>query len=399
MELKRFLVPCRKLQIPFQRRYISSGLVSHFASRDPIQNTDKIRMQFNRSNQSNQSTDIQQTQDQKPIKLTRREKIERINLQSHTKLYYIDDKFKIFNENVTKVVDLGCVPGNWSQFAKNRLCEVHGLEEEDFKKKCSLLGVDILFGTPSRGTSYIQGNLYSKLTHYNIIHHFKELAVRQRLPNVYSNKDQEADNNSYLAKEQDQSFYSQLDELTLDMENLSLEDQRLKFMSNLTPEDYQPDLVLSDLSAPFLQDQGFFNNTNTRPYIRTGTNEGLKKIIVEPMKTSIDLADSCLLLCCSLLKREGNLILRLSVVDLNDPELKLLQNRLEKVFQSVIRWTKNNFDCTHHSKEETPVPEINELFFICHNKFEHIADIYDVFIPDSMKNNALGDKLSQGSSD
>lgn len=317
----------------------------------------------------------------KPVKVTRQEQIDRTNLASHGKLYYIDQKFDIFNDKVTKVVDLGFVPGNWSQFSKSRLCQVHQLLEEDFSKKCHILAVDLLFGTPALGTSSIQGNIYSKFTHQRIIHHFKEIAIRKQLLNSQEQVLMNEEENSYFVREQDQTFFDQLDDITTNLDNLNLQNQKTQLLAALQPHHYQPDLILSDLSAPFLQDQGFFNNTNTRPYIRTGSNEGLKEVIIDPLKTSIDLADAALLLSCSALKKGGAIVLRLSKVDHIDPELKLLYQRLARVFHNVDTWSNVDYPKVIQDPHLAQSSRFDEKIFVCTDKIEDIADKREVFKP------------------
>lgn len=317
--------------------------------------------------------------DNKPPKTTRKEQIDRTNMASHGKLYYIDQKFNIFNENVKKVVDLGFIPGNWCQFSKTRLCQVHQLMEEEFDKKCHLLGVDLLFRAPPLGTSAIQGNIYSKSTHERIVHHFKEIAIRKQLQQQETPINEE--DHTYFVREQDQTFFDQLDDISAGLENLNLLSQKSKLIATLEPKHYQPDLILSDLSAPFLQDQGFFNNTNTRPYIRTGSVEGLKEVVIDPLKASIDLAEASLLLSCSVLKKGGTMVLRLSKVDHIDPELRLLRLRLTRVFHSVESW--NNSDHTKVLEAPQPLhnPRFDEMIFVCTDKIEDIADKRAVFKP------------------
>lgn len=319
----------------------------------------------------------------KPPKATRKEQIDRINIASHGKLYYIDQKFNIFNKNVRKVVDLGFLPGNWCQFSKTRLCQVHQLMEEEFENKCHLLGVDLLFGAPPLGASAIQGNIYSKSTHERIIHHFKEISIRKQLQQhtlMYDTPNNEEDH-TYFVREQDQTFFDQLDDLSSGLGNLSLLDQKSKLIASLEPKHYQPDLILSDLSAPFLQDQGFFNNTNTRPYIRTGSVDGLKEVVIDPQKASIDLADAALLLSCSVLKKGGAMVVRLSKVDHMDSELSLLRLRLARAFHSVESWSSSGHTEVLEYPQPMHKPKFDEKIFVCNDKIEDLADVRAVFKP------------------
>ncbi|ODV70440.1 hypothetical protein HYPBUDRAFT_155335 [Hyphopichia burtonii NRRL Y-1933] len=308
-----------------------------------------------------------------PIKLTRQEKINRTNLSSHAKLYYTDREFGIFHKGVRTVLDLGYMPGNWSSYAKDKLLQVHETTEEEFSKECHIAGFDILFGTPPLKVSTIQGNIYSQSTHSNIHHHFKEVALRRlqdaSKPRLQLQDDHET---SYIDKEIDQAYMDQLDEAPSTLAKTRLANRaphELKILASLKPQDYQPDLILSDLCAPFYQNGGFFNNTSTRPYIRTGNNPGLNNVLQDPLKSLLDLADASLLLACSLLKKGGDLVLRIAKVDLNDPELRFLELKLKKVFNVVVKW--------HYDDYRPNTIGNQELFFICRNKKHQFTIIYN----------------------
>lgn len=296
-------------------------------------------------------------------KETRESKSTQINDFSRNKLHHVDNAFGIFDASVNKVLDLGNVPGNWLEFAKNRLSAIHNTREGKFLEKCHILGFDILFDPPISETSAMQGNIFSQKAQNGIVNHFKELAFRRK--QIFRNEDDQLQQ-SYLAREQQEMLLEQhFDELTAKMDSLALD---LRF------GDYQPQVILSDLAQPFMQMRGFYNNTNSRPYLRTGTNEQLKKILTEPEKLSIDLAEATLLLACRLLKKGGKLVIRLVRVDFNDPELLQLQKRLERVFDKVHAWNR-------HAFYELPRIRTDELFFVCLDKKKTTANKHEVFGP------------------
>ena len=41
--------------------------------------------------------------------------------RSAFKLQEIDDKYRIFDKNVKSVMDIGCAPGSWLQYAEEKL--------------------------------------------------------------------------------------------------------------------------------------------------------------------------------------------------------------------------------------------------------------------------------------
>lgn len=265
-------------------------------------------------------------------------------MKSQGKLYHINQEFNIFNDNVTKILDLGYSPGNWLEFSKLKMCEAHGVEENDINKKCHFLGFDILVGYPPAGTSTIQGNIFSKSSHYQIIDHFKQLAIKQQL-----NSDEDV---SYFTKEQ------------TDVDDIEHLEQRLQKMHLSENFDYKPELILSDLSAPFLQEKGTYHNTQTKPHMRFANNPVLNLPILKGEKSSIDMADATLILALDVLKKHGNLVIRLATIDSEDPELDILNDRLNKVFNTV---------------EERQFNDKNEIFFICLNKKRDTDDKSKIF--------------------
>lgn len=294
---------------------------------------------------------------------SRQQKINDVNMTSQSKLYHIDNKFHIFNDQVTRVLDLGYVPGNWLEFAKFRLCSVYGLEEIDINDKCDLLGFDLLFDTPPLGTSSIQGNIFSKTSHKSIIQFFKDSALRRKEENIKKLSKVDELNKSYFVKEQ-----TEIEMIESHMTNLKLDDEL----------DYKPQLILSDLAMPFNQERGYFNNTNTRPYLRFSSNEVLSRPMTEKVKSAIDLADATLVLTCDLLKDGGNLVLRLPAVDKDDDEFSVLLNRCRKLFSTVSSWpqpletflkqnpiVQQNDPTAYRARSSA---KYRELFLICQDK-------------------------------
>ncbi|PVH20133.1 hypothetical protein CXQ85_001913 [Candidozyma haemuli] len=298
-------------------------------------------------------------------RLTRQEKIDGSNHLSRSKLHQLDTKFNLFNENVTKMVDLGYSPGNWLIYAREALSRIHEIEPEKIYQKCTLVGLDIIIGNHPAGTFTTQGNILSKLAHRNVIsllkeHAYKRLVVQNGLLDDLL-PEQDA---------KDPTFESEMARISDIFDDLSLKDKTLE--SILSLQDYQADLITSDLSSAFLQDKGFFNNTTTRPFIRSSTNSELRRNVTDPLKASIDTAEAALLLCCEALAKGGNFVIRLARIDLADPEIDLLEERLKRVFKHVQRWkpegsTKSNFSV------------ISELYFVCKDKQDHLADKYNVF--------------------
>lgn len=300
-------------------------------------------------------------------KPSRQERIDRVNMRNRSKLQDLDNEFGIFNSGVTKVLDLGFVPGNWSEFARYRLCQVHGIDEDKFHEKCHILGFDILFSTPPLGVSCMQGNIFSKSAHDLIVMHFKDIALRKTVQSKDSDKNEVDEfQQSYYFKEQTESLIEQqVIDLSQGFGLLALTNKEKEI-------GYKPDLILSDLSAPFMQEKGFFNNTNTKPYLRTAANPILSRTITDEEKAAIDSADAALILACDVLRKGGTLILRLSKVDPDDAEISLLQSRLDKVFNHVYKWNRASF-----FDEQSYKPQ--DVFYVCMDKTEDECDKKRVF--------------------
>ncbi|CAN3502263.1 rRNA methyltransferase 2, mitochondrial [Diutina catenulata] len=73
------------------------------------------------------------------------------------KLMEIDDKFRLFNKSVQKVVDLGFAPGAWTQVALARM-----------EKQAQIIGVDLINCVPPAGAHFLQGDILSKRTHEGV---------------------------------------------------------------------------------------------------------------------------------------------------------------------------------------------------------------------------------------
>lgn len=99
---------------------------------------------------------------------SKQSKAEGFRSRAAYKLIEIDDKFKIFNKKTCNIVDLGFAPGAWTQVA---LAKCKGRSP-----KPKILGVDLIDCSPPEGSSFIQGDIFSKKTHEQILAFFSEEA-------------------------------------------------------------------------------------------------------------------------------------------------------------------------------------------------------------------------------
>ncbi|RLV96537.1 rRNA methyltransferase 2 mitochondrial [Spathaspora sp. JA1] len=275
------------------------------------------------------------------------------NQYAYLTLQAIDQEHGILNESTTKVVDIGCVPGNWMKYTIQRLCELHGVEREKLYKKCYILGVDLMFQPPPLGVSTIQGNIFSKFTHKTVINQLKAYAQHVKQEKESENQEEdEIEPKSYITKEQEeQELEHEIAELDNKMNGLSLD----------ANNDYRVDVVLSDLARPFTQLSGHYNHSMKIPYFRSNKNKSLSQMTINPGGAGIDLAEAALLLTCSTLKPGGTFVVRLETVKKNDPELGILGKRLEMVFNEVQLVITGKQRGLSNNKE-------HDLYYICRDK-------------------------------
>lgn len=80
------------------------------------------------------------------------------------KLLELDDKFHLLGKNTSNIVDLGFAPGAWTQVALAR-CMAKGVTPK-------VLGVDLIDCAPPSGAHFLQGDIFSKRTHAEIVEFF-----------------------------------------------------------------------------------------------------------------------------------------------------------------------------------------------------------------------------------
>lgn len=291
-------------------------------------------------------------------KPSRAQRIEETNYQAQRLLIHLDTTFGIYNKSITLVVDLGYAPGNWLAYSQQRLAQLHQLDPAHIYQKCTLVGLDLLFGSPPPGTYSTQGNIFSRSAHQNVAGILKLASIKRLLAGP------ELQDSPQIQR--------QIGDL---ISHQHYDTAQLLLRHVLGPgavPDHRPQLVTSDLAAPFLQSKGFFNNTESKPYIRTSTNEMLRQPYTNPEKSSIDMAEAALLFCLETLAENGSFIVRLARVDLADPELLLLQSRLQMVFHNVDRWAVSGVISSRKLK-------IQDLFFVCRDKRDTHIDKYTLF--------------------
>lgn len=196
------------------------------------------------------------------------------------KLVEMSQRYRILNKGSRAILDLGFAPGAWTQVALQ--------ETRRIGVQCRILGVDLIACSPPEGSHFLQGDIFSKKTHREIL-----------------------------------LFFGQEKEGAMAV-----------------------DLVLSDMMA---NTSGIRDNDHY---------------------ASMDLCDAVLVLACSTLKKNGNLVMKF----FTGKEDRILQNRLENMFLRV-----------HRVKPEACRDELREMYFVALRKKEEHVAVGEVFPENRVK--------------
>ncbi|KAI1462588.1 23S ribosomal RNA methyltransferase [Annulohypoxylon moriforme] len=233
------------------------------------------------------------------------------------KLLDMDSKYKLFRRGQT-VVDLGYAPGSWSQVAVERT-----------KPNGRVIGIDIIPAQPPKGVSTIQGNFLAPSVQQLVKDYLVEFAQRQGpSPAIEPSGKEEAvitERQSYIDAERAES---------VEPEHLEENDGRLV------------DVVLSDMSAPWMQTTGFSSNTLSNPYFRMMNTSGMS---FRDHAGSMDLCLAALQFASDTLKSGGHFVCKFY----QGAEDKDLELKLKKMFAKV-----------HREKPDSSRSESRESFFV-----------------------------------
>lgn len=97
---------------------------------------------------------------------TKKSKVEGYRSRAAYKLLELDSKFKLFSRSSRNIVDLGFAPGAWTQVALGKT------KQRGIRTK--ILGVDLIECSPPEGANFIQGDIFSKKTHEQIVGFFND---------------------------------------------------------------------------------------------------------------------------------------------------------------------------------------------------------------------------------
>ncbi|KAJ6007953.1 hypothetical protein N7540_011929 [Penicillium herquei] len=252
---------------------------------------------------------------------TREAAVQGLKSRAAFKLLQIDEKYRIFKRGQT-VVDLGYAPGSWSQVAVNRT-------QPDGR----VLGVDIIPAQPPKGVSTIQGNfLAPEIQAY----------IQDFLRNPNRGRLRESSHNSGVSSLEPGVGSDQGIAQNKDAEEVSVEEKKAL--------ERTVDVVLSDMSEPWLQTSGFWKRSLSNPYNRMMNTSGNN---FRDHAGSMDLCNAALQFSSDVLKIGGHFVCKFY----QGAEDKELEKRLKDLFQKV-----------HRLKPESSRSESKEAFFVGLNR-------------------------------
>ncbi|KAI6082569.1 23S ribosomal RNA methyltransferase [Hypoxylon rubiginosum] len=247
----------------------------------------------------------------------REAKVQGLKSRAAFKLLEMDAKYKLFKRGQT-VIDLGYAPGSWSQVAVERT-----------KPNGRVVGIDIIPAQPPKGVSTIQGNFLSPSVQQLVKDYLVEFAQKSpALPAVEPSEDGEpivAERPSYIDAERSES---------VEPEETVESDGKLV------------DVVLSDMSAPWMQTTGFSSNTLSNPYSRMMNTSGMS---FRDHAGSMDLCLAALQFASDALKTGGHFVCKFY----QGSEDKDLELKLKKMFAKV-----------HREKPDSSRSESRESYFV-----------------------------------
>ncbi|KAI0179248.1 23S ribosomal RNA methyltransferase [Hypoxylon sp. FL1284] len=247
----------------------------------------------------------------------REAKVQGLKSRAAFKLLEMDAKYRLFKRGQT-VIDLGFAPGSWSQVALERT-----------KPNGRVVGIDIIPAQPPRGVSTIQGNFLSPAVQQLVKDYLVEYAQRAppapvAAPTV-DGQGVVTERPSYIDAERAES---------VEPEESVDSDGRLV------------DVVLSDMSAPWMQTTGFSSNTLSNPYYRMMNTSGMS---FRDHAGSMDLCLAALYFASDALKAGGHFVCKFY----QGAEDKDLELKLKKMFAKV-----------HREKPDSSRSESRESYFV-----------------------------------
>ncbi|MCJ1263231.1 2' O-ribose methyltransferase [Lobaria immixta] len=252
-------------------------------------------------------------------------KVQGLKSRAAFKLLEINEKHKIFHNGQT-VVDLGYAPGSWSQVALDRTAP-----------DGRVVGIDIIPAQPPKGVSTIQGNFLSPAVQEEVKKFLKEADLaRVRPSRALDGKDADerlleegldVEPTRYFESE---SRAEHLSGATMHPEREPASGKNGNRGKAPVVKDKMVDVVLSDMSAPWEQTDGFWKRSLSDPYYRMMNTSGMK---FRDHAGSMDLCDAALRFAFDTLRAGGHFVCKFY----QGGEDKALELRLRSLFAKVHR--------------------------------------------------------------
>ncbi|KAK9797965.1 putative Ribosomal RNA methyltransferase FtsJ domain-containing protein [Seiridium cardinale] len=255
----------------------------------------------------------------------REAKVQGLKSRAAFKLLEMDSKYKLFRKG-QMVVDLGYAPGSWSQVAQERT-----------KPNGQIVGIDLLPAQPPKGVSTIQGNFLSPAVQ-NVVKGYLQEFARKRPE--YKRSAESDDEDSILNAEEFEAL--------LKGKPSYVDTERADTADHDPFEDAGRlvDVVLSDMSEPWVQTSGFSSNTLSNPYRRMMNTSGMS---FRDHAGSMDLCLAALQFASDTLRTGGHFVCKFY----QGSEDKDLELKLKKMFGKVSR-----------EKPESSRNESREAYFV-----------------------------------
>lgn len=255
-------------------------------------------------------------------RLTINAKVQGLKSRAAFKLLEINEKYKIFRGGQT-VVDLGYAPGSWSQVAVDRTAP-----------NGRVLGVDTIPAQPPKGVSTIQGNFLSPAVQEEVKRFLRESDRGRTQQELSFIAEDGKDQTTEEGLEQSLRSYLELDKRpdrgTLSHAGAVAQSVRGGRSGAGKADSGMVDVVLSDMSEPWEQTEGFWKRSLSDPYYRMMNTSGVS---FRDHAGNMDLCDAALRFAFDTLRTGGHLVCKFY----QGSEDKALELRLKTLFSRVYR--------------------------------------------------------------
>ncbi|KAF1848405.1 FtsJ-domain-containing protein [Cucurbitaria berberidis CBS 394.84] len=259
----------------------------------------------------------------------REARVQGLKSRAAFKLLELNEKHKLFKPGQT-VVDLGFAPGSWSQVAVNRTTP-----------DGRVIGIDLIPAQPPRGVSTIQGDFLSPVIQDQVRAYVRDPDLGRPRKHITSSKSQglteeEIDDmeRGYIDIER-QAHLDRVETETVgqrvqDKGPESGPDSQLPLKERDRHQGRAVDVVLSDMSEPWVQTAGFYKKSLSDPYFRMMNTSGNA---FRDHAGSMDLCMAALTFSFDTLKTGGHFLCKYY----QGSEEKAFESKLKRLFAKVHR--------------------------------------------------------------